>query len=110
MEMLGVEIDSVKMTMYIPKLKRVKIKRALLKCLLHGVVMLRDLESLIGKLQNVADLVWPAKAFLRRMREQLYNHIAKYDRKDVIVRLTDWDLGDCRFWVWLEVPATHKMC
>lgn len=110
LELIGLTADSNDMTLECPSEKRQKICAILSKALLNGIIFLREYESLIGKLANVAELAWPAKAFLRRMREHLLKLIQRHGRGDAVVAvLTEWEIRDFRWWL-RYIDTVTKVC
>lgn len=99
MDMIGLEYNTVRMSSKCPDSKREAIKAMLYKAVITGALTLLAYESLIGKLQNVAEQAWPAKAFLRRMRENLLVAIAQHGRKDVVMLLDASDTKDFKWWI-----------
>ena len=68
--MLGIELDSVKVAR-LPAEKLVALKQLILSWLPRKWCNRRELESLIGHLHHSAKVVWPGRAFLRRMIDLL---------------------------------------
>ena len=99
MEFLGIEYDTEEMTMAIPQVKRDRMMRMLVRGLLAGAVTIEQYESLVGKLSYAAQLIWPAKAFLRRMRNRLQQAINQYGRNQHWIILTDWERKDWNWWI-----------
>ena len=94
---LGVQYDAETMKMYITDEKKKSVSKLLSRGLGHGNISLDNYESLVGKLGDLAILVWPGKAFIRRMRERVMNMIAKYGRHKAVVVLSEWEKLD---WIW----------
>ena len=78
---LGIEIDSVAGVLRLPRDKLSKLQRALASWEHKRSCTRRELESLIGTLQHACRVVWPGRAFMRRMIELLriprrpYHHV-----------------------------------
>ncbi len=68
---LGIEIDTVEMTLRLPTKKLEKLKALIALWLGKKSCCKRDLQSLAGKLQHACKVVHPGRAFLRRVFELL---------------------------------------
>ena len=97
--LIGLLCDSESMDMKTPLLKKHKIKQAIYKALHLGYIMLKEYESLVGRLQHVSETAWPGKAFLRRMRTKVDRLIAKHGRINMAVILDELDRRDLLWWV-----------
>ena len=96
---LGIQPDTVAMTVRHPEHKRKQVLELVYKVLFHGGCTVRTHESLLGKLENLAEYAWPGRAFIRRIRTQNTLLIKKYGHKsDVWVELPDWECKDLRWW------------
>ncbi len=99
LDALGFDIDSYAMELYYREDKKDKIKYLLNKALLMGYLHCTEYEKLLGKLQDVANLAWPAKAFLRRLRSKFYQLLEKYGHRDFYVIFEAWELKDLNWWL-----------
>jgi len=106
LEVIGLEWDLINMTVRPSEDKIRTIRAALAKLLTLRWCTLEELESLIGKMTHVSMTMWPAKAFLRRLRDMLYEFLNLFGRKQTIVILPDWSLLDAEWWLdatnWIE--------
>ena len=64
---LGIELDTLNMVARLPMDKLDKYKHELKLAMTHDKITLRELKSLIGKLQFATAVVKPGRAFLRRL-------------------------------------------
>ena len=105
-EIIGLVWNTSNMTVTPSVEKKEKILNILYKIKLLKRTTIKQLESVIGKLTFCAVLMWPGKAFLRRLRDLLYKYVNKYGRKTVTVYLPDWALRDVNWWIdWmLKIP------
>ena len=73
LEVLGIEIDTQQMCLWLPQDKLVALKELVTSWLGKKSCSMRDLQSLVGKLQYACKVVQPAagRTFLRRMFELL---------------------------------------
>eukprot|EP01083_Nonionella_stella_P015598 43656_1 len=69
------------------------------RILLMHFTWLDIFESLCGKLNNISLLIWPGKAFIKRLLELLYSYIRRFGRKGVLVVFPNWALRDLRWWL-----------
>ena len=94
---LGFEIDSTEGVLRLPQEKVERLQEMLLGWFEKKWCWRRDLESLIGKLQDAAKVIPPGRAFLRRIIDLLqggwhYNHHIRLNRKF---------FADLRWWQFL---------
>ena len=99
LEIIGLTWDTIEMTVQPSDDKINKILNMLYKFKTLECGMLDEFESLIGKLSFCAALMWPGKAFLRRLRELLYEYIAKYKRKRTMIAIPNWAVEDINWWI-----------
>jgi len=97
MTFLGVHYDVQRTEMTLTKKKKEAVKKLLERGLNHGNISLQGYESLVGKLSDLAILVWPGKAFIRRMRERVLKMVEKHGRQHTIVIIDEWEKRD---WIW----------
>ena len=100
MELLGITYDTTRMVMYLSDLK----KRRMLKLLCRGhmqmAVTVEEYRTIVGKLTYAASLMWPAKAFLRRIRNRLQRIEDEQDgNPQYLVILEKWELKDWEWWI-----------
>ena len=100
MEHLGITYDSTTMTMYLSDLKRRRYVKLLLRGIHRMAVTLEEYRTILGKLTYAASLVWPCKAFLRRIRTRVLEvESTSGGCSQTIVILTDWELQDWYWWI-----------
>ena len=99
MEVLGLDWAASDMTVGpTPKCLKV-IGIVLAHVIFVQLITIKALESLIGKLSNIAILIWPGKAFIRRLRELLWSYIRRFGRSDKIwIIVPEWAVKDLRWW------------
>ena len=68
---LGIEIDTQQMCLRLPQDKLVALKELVTSWLGKKSCSVRDLQSLVGKLQHACKVVQPGRTFLRRIFELL---------------------------------------
>ena len=66
---LGIEMDTVAMSMRLPMEKMTELKLLVASWVGRRFCTLKELESLVGKLQHACKVVRPGRTFLRRMFE-----------------------------------------
>ena len=93
---LGVEFDSVQMTMSVPPEKITEIKAEIGGWVRKTTITKKELQSLLGKLFWVAKVVKYARAFMGRLLTQLRNITNEKDNKKV--KLTDESRKDILWW------------
>ena len=99
MELIGLTYDAGRMTVDISKQKRTHILRILHRGIYRAAISREEYEELIGKLSYCAQMAWPGKAFLRRMRKEVLDLIKEKGRGDHYVILGEEALKDWRWWV-----------
>lgn len=94
---LGLDIDTVAMTIRIPEEKLVKLKNMLTPLLSMKKVTLRDLESVVGLMSFCARAITSSRAFLRRF----YDLIATVNNKKPyhFARLNSEVKEDVKVWL-----------
>ena len=107
MEFLGIVYNTRTMQMSISAEKRDRMKRLLARGLMGGTVTTEQYESIVGKLSYAAQLMWPAKSFLRRMRDRLQQVIAQHGRRQYLIILTEWEKKDWRWWIKYMDTISH---
>ena len=93
---LGVEFDSVQMTMSVPPEKITEIKSEIGRWVRKTTITKKELQSLLGKLFWVAKVVKYARAFMGRLLTQLRSIANEKDCKKV--KLTDESRKDILWW------------
>ena len=68
---LGVSVDSVSLMLRLPEDKLSELRGIIQTWLGRKVTTVRELQSLVGKLENACKVVRPGRSFLRRMIELL---------------------------------------
>jgi hypothetical protein len=64
---LGIETDTINMIMKLPQEKVSEIKERIISCLNSYKITLRELQSLIGILNFVCQVIVPGRTFSRRL-------------------------------------------
>ena len=93
---LGVQFDSVKMTMSVPPEKVTEIKAEIGLWVRKTAITRRDLQSLLGKLFWVAKVVMHARPFMGRLLAQLRTMTNLKDSKKI--KLHDESKKDILWW------------
>ena len=93
---LGVQFDSVKMTMSVPPEKLTEIKAEIVKWTRRTTINKKELQSLLGKLFWVAKVVKYARVFMGRLLDQLRSLSSHKDTKKV--KLNDESRKDILWW------------
>ena len=91
---LGIKLDTLNMVARLPIDKLDKYKHELKLAMTHDKLTLRELKSLIGKLQFATAVVRPGRAFLRR----LYNMTIQTRKPHHYIRLTKSAKQDLDTW------------
>ena len=91
---LGIELDTERMTLRLPTEKIVELQMLITGWLGRKFCTLRDLQSLVGKLQHACKVVRPGRTFLRRMFELLKG----VNRKQRFIRLNTAFRSDLTWW------------
>ncbi len=91
---LGLEIDTAMMEVRLPKDKLCSYAMTIDKVLLQDQITLRDLRSIVGKLQYSTSVVRCGKAFLRR----LINMQIGMSKPYALVRITEGARADLDLW------------
>ena len=107
MEFLGIVYNTRTMQMSISAVKRERMKRMLARGLMGGTLTTEQYESMVGKVAYAAQLMWPAKSFLRRMRNRLQQVIAQHGRRQHLIVLTEWEKKDWRWWIKYMDTVSH---
>ena len=94
---LGIEIDTVAMTLRLPPEKLERLQATLTVWHGRSSGQRRDLESLVGQLQHAAKVVRPGRAFVRRIYELLAQ--TRDFKKHYLVRLNSECRADIEWWV-----------
>ncbi len=98
-EMTGFDINLLAMRAKYPEIKKFKIKELLFEGLITEFLDFEKYESLLGKLNDVASMQWPAKTFLKRLRSHFVNFVRKHGRIQGMIPLPKWVLLDFKWWV-----------
>ena len=92
---LGWLFDTVSQMASLPDDKRTHILKMIANILSNGIVDLKLLEKIVGKLQHAATLIFPGKAFVRRLEVAMYCLKLNYGEKII---LSEFILEDLRWW------------
>ena len=110
LEICGLIYDSISLTVEPSFKKREKAKWTLIKVIATGCMMMKEFESLLGSLQWFASLVWPGKAFLRRVRMRLTAYKAKHGETDGLIEFNEVELKDFKWWLqFVDILAAATM-
>ena len=93
---LGVQFDSVAMTMSVPPEKLTEVKAEIRTWLRRTTITKKELQSLLGKLFWVAKCVKYARVFMGRLLSQLRDMANIKDTKKV--KLQEESIKDIRWW------------
>ena len=99
---LGIEFDTVKMELRLPKEKLADIKDRLVMILNSSKLKLRDIQSVIGLLNFACQVVVPGRAFCRRLIDATCN-IKKPWHKVRVTKAMKKDLS-----VWLKFLENYN--
>ena len=92
---LGIELDSVNQLARLPNDKLASLLNLLHRWSSYRWCTKRQLQSLIGHLHHAAKVVWPGRAFIRRMINLLHN----FRRDDHPIQLSAEFKKDLRWWL-----------
>lgn len=92
---LGIELDSVNQLARLPNDKLTSLLNLLHRWSSYRWCTKRQLQSLIGHLHHAAKVVWPGRAFIRRMINLLHN----FRRDDHPIQLSAEFKKDLRWWL-----------
>lgn len=106
---LGIELDSEQMIMRLPEDKLQALKVMIAEWLGKKSSTVRDLQSLVGKLQHASKVIRPGRTFLRRMFELLKG----CGKKQQFVRLNASFCSDFMWWhmfleAWNGIGMLHN--
>ncbi len=94
---LGVEIDTVKGTLRLPKEKLDRLGALLTQWGDKKVCSAKEIQSLVGHLNHACKVVRPGRSFLRRMLDLLQGAL-KGRRKSTFIRLNAGFRSDLAWW------------
>ena len=94
MTILGIELDSVNQVAHLPEDKLLALRELIPSWIPRRWCKKRELESLIGHLHHTAKVVWPGRAFLRRIIDLL----CCFCNKDHPVRINQEFRLDLQWW------------
>lgn len=92
---LGLEIDTVAMMVRVPVQKRVELVSLLQKFIARRSITLKQLQSLLGKLNFVTKAIAPGRAFVRRMHNATIGIINPHH----FIRLNQEMKDDMQLWL-----------
>ena len=93
---LGVQFDSIKMTMSVPPEKVTEIKADICQWVRKTTITRRDLQSLLGKMFWVAKVIMHARPFMGRLLAQL--RTLSNLKESTKVKLSDESRKDILWW------------
>ena len=91
----GIELDSLKMTARLPAVKRAELVTMLDEWANKRTCRLKDLQSLVGKLNHACSMVLQGWTFVRRLLDSLRGHSCKQSR---FIRLNNECKRDIEWW------------
>ena len=91
---LGIEIDTTALVLRLPREKLRDLKLLVEEWLGKKFSLVKDLQSLVGKLQHASKVVHPGRTFLRRM----FDLLKGIPRKQQFVRLNVSFRSDLMWW------------
>ena len=91
---LGIELDTVALTIRLPKTKLDELKVLILEWLEKRYCSRRELQSIAGKLQNACKVVRPGRVFLRRV----FDLLKGTPKKRQFIRLNSSFQSDLQWW------------
>ena len=91
---LGIELDTIALILRLPEAKREELKSLVAKWLGKKFCQVKDLQSLVGKLQHASRVVRPGRTFLRRM----FDLLKGIPQKQQFVRLNTSFRSDLMWW------------
>ena len=94
-KILGWLYNTVLRTVRLPDDKRFKILNLIKPILRKKSSNKKALQQLIGNLQNASQVIFPGKAFVRRLEAVLYLVATKYNQK---INISDFVLEDLKWW------------
>ena len=94
-KILGWLYNTLKRTVRLPDDKRENLLSAIDRILKLKCSDRKSMERLLGHLQNASLVIFPGKAFVRRLEAVLYLVMTKYDVK---INMSDFVLEDLRWW------------
>ena len=99
MEYLGVLINSLQMTLFLPEIKVTKIIKMCQKLTKAHLVTLRELSSLIGTLVSTAPAILPAPLQYRFLQHQVNLSLAKCPDYDKQIYLNPQSKTELQWWI-----------
>ena len=98
-QFLGIEIDSVNMTLGLPQKKKEQIVQQCQSPLRRSSVTIRELNQLIGRLTATVSAVLPAPLQYRIMQRQQILGLSTEENNDSLITLTEEVKGELNLWV-----------
>eukprot|EP01083_Nonionella_stella_P287269 977757_1 len=105
LEICGLVYDTTDMTVGPGLDKKVKVIQSLLAIASLRKLPSDEFESLLGSLSWFSQLIWPGKAFLRRLRMKLTNHKRQFGIAIRILYFDDEEVKDALWWL----KYVHKL-
>lgn len=96
---LGVDIDALNMTISIPNDRLIEVRGCVYRARKSRSLSQKQLQSLLGKLLNVAKCVLPARLFVARLLDSLRNMKGLHVRVDIEMKKDlDWFIEFMHSW------------
>ena len=94
LEFLGITLDTKSMTAHIPGEKTASYADEIQSKINSRTISLKDLQSIIGKLNHTVQVITPGKAFLRRLYDLTIGHTRPFAQ----IQLTNGAVEDLKLW------------
>lgn len=104
-KILGWVYDTLERVVSVPEDKQELLVSTIVKLINNPKSDRKSMEQLIGRLQNVSLIIFPAKAFVRRLEAVL--HLLRF-RYNTPFQLSDFVLEDLKWW--LNVLKKPELC
>ena len=98
-EYLGFCIDSLMMSITAPHRKIVNLKKAVRALLRHPDVSARELASILGKINSMADALFPVRVHTTHLHSLKLSVLSLCKGWDHRTQLTDGAIDDLRWWL-----------
>ena len=98
LELTGFDVNLVRMKAKYPDVKTFKCKELVFEGIINGFLDLVQMDSMLGKLGDLANMRNPARSFLKRLRVLFGQYLKKYGRKLIMIPLPQWAILDLKWW------------
>ncbi len=99
LELCGLTYNTETMMIVISKEKKLKVMKKLFEVKITHSMMSKQFESLLGSLQWFAEIMWPGKAYVRRIRMKLTKHKKKYGETNRLMSFNSEEMKDINWWI-----------